>query len=412
MPADVCIPVGYTAIPITYFDDYSWRQFIALIWPAKPGQRGAADQTKAAGDAGARVFETYKSLWEVFHEDGSAPETAWNRYDEAAGNACHVKPQFGDLVLASFSGNVDVAQAGAGELTGPLAAQNGTYLRYLTLYNQVAFDYLVRNKFYLRSALPPTPNPRPPAPVLQFPEGSIAVKAAWIVMKGLPAELRARYFTRMAVVRDPVTGACSREEVGLAGLHIMQKTSTRPQWNWASWEQVDNAPPARAGAPGKFALNDGKGGPMPAENPLSLVPLAPEPVAPFNVMRSAAMPIHADTVAMNRAYQTALKDTPWEHYELVLSQWPRLDGDQSVPVPVSQSGDATKTFPGLEGDSAVANLTMETFIQDKPQLGCMGCHNQARMSADFMWSVLDHAYPATLAPAAAAVRSKGVAERK
>jgi hypothetical protein len=29
----------------------------------------------------------------------------------------------------------------------------------------------------------------------------------------------------------------------------------------------------------------------------------------------------------------------------------------------------------------------------------MSCHNQARMRADFMWSVLDHAYPANLAPA-------------
>jgi hypothetical protein len=34
----------------------------------------------------------------------------------------------------------------------------------------------------------------------------------------------------------------------------------------------------------------------------------------------------------------------------------------------------------------------------------MNCHNQARMTADFMWSVIDHAYPAKLPPAPAAVR--------
>jgi len=28
----------------------------------------------------------------------------------------------------------------------------------------------------------------------------------------------------------------------------------------------------------------------------------------------------------------------------------------------------------------------------------MSCHNQARMGAEFMWSALDHAYPANLAP--------------
>jgi len=407
MPSDVCIPASFTAVPIAYFDDYSWRQFIALVWPAKPGQRGAADAAKSVGDAGARVFETFKSLWEVFHEDGSSPEPGFSKYDGSNANACNVKPQFGDLVLASFSGDVELGQAGTGELTGPLAAQNGTYLRYLTLYNQVAFDYLIRNRFFLRSSLPEIPSPRPPAPVLHFPDGSIALKAAWIMMKGLPEELRQRYYTRMAFVRDPANGQCSRVEVGLAGLHVMQKTPTRPQWNWASWEQVDSVPSARPGSISKFALNDGSGAPMPAENPLALVPLAPEPVRPFNVARLAAAPIHPDTASTNQAYEAALKGTPWEHYELVVSQWPRLDGDQSIPVPVSQSGDAAKTFPGLGATSAIANLTMETFLQQTPQLGCMGCHNQARMSADFMWSVLDHAYPAKLAPAAGAVRDRG-----
>jgi len=64
----------------------------------------------------------------------------------------------------------------------------------------------------------------------------------------------------------------------------------------------------------------------------------------------------------------------------------------------------SNTFPGLGATTAFANLTMETFDQGRPQLGCMSCHNQARMAGDFMWSVLDHAYPAKLAPAASAVR--------
>ena len=42
---------------------------------------------------------------------------------------------------------------------------------------------------------------------------------------------------------------------------------------------------------------------------------------------------------------------------------------------------------------------METFDQKGVQLGCMSCHNRARMTTDFMWSVIDHAYPARLAPA-------------
>jgi hypothetical protein len=63
--------------------------------------------------------------------------------------------------------------------------------------------------------------------------------------------------------------------------------------------------------------------------------------------------------------------------------------------------------PGASATSAYANTTMETFDQVKPELGCMSCHNQARMPADFMWSVLNHAYPPKLAPAPETVRAAG-----
>src|SRR5579872_1435416 len=127
MPVDVCIPDGFTDVPVNYFDDYSWHAFLAMVWPAVPGRRGVADAHKSVSDAGPRVFETLKSLWEVFHEDGSAPASGFQTYDSGAYNACNVTPQFGDLVLASFSGIDDIGQAGKGELTAPLAAQNGRY---------------------------------------------------------------------------------------------------------------------------------------------------------------------------------------------------------------------------------------------------------------------------------------------
>jgi hypothetical protein len=42
----------------------------------------------------------------------------------------------------------------------------------------------------------------------------------------------------------------------------------------------------------------------------------------------------------------------------------------------------------------------------------MNCHTRARMRADFMWSVLDHAYPAVIAPAASAVNKSAETARK
>jgi hypothetical protein len=401
MPSDVCIPDGFTGVPINYFDDYSWKALLAMVWPAAPGRRGVADPRQTAGGPGPRVFETFKSLWEVFHADGSAPARDFQTYDSAAFNACRVQPGFGDVVLASFNGVDDIGQAGAGELAGPLAAQNGRYVRYQTLYNQTAFDFIVKHGYYLRANLPKVPSPRPPAPVLQFPNGSVVVKAAWLDMTGFPADQVKRYYTRSAVVRDAATGACSRTTVGLVGLHVIQKTPSRPQWIWSSYEQIDNVPPARFGERVRFTFHDGGAAKMPAENPLSLTPVAAEPVKPFNVERPFTAPVHPKTELTNYQYQELLKGTVWEYYGIVVTQWPRLDGNQATPVPATQNAEIPNTFPGAGAFSAFANTAMETFDQGRPQLGCMSCHNQARMAADFVWSVLDHAYPAKFSAAAA-----------
>ena len=192
--------------------------------------------------------------------------------------------------------------------------------------------------------------------------------------------------------------------MGLAGLHLVQKTPGRPQWIWSSFEQVDNVPPSRMDAPGKFTFHDSGAAGMPSENPLPPVPLAPQPVQPFNVVRFAEAPIHPKTALTNLLYERKLKGTVWEYYQLVVTQWPRLEGDQSVPVPAAQNGDVSNTFPGIGAVSAFANIAMETFDQGRPQLGCMSCHNRAPMTGDFMRSVLDHAFPANLAPAKGAVR--------
>ena len=300
------------------------------------------------GAAGPRVFETYKSLWEIFHDDGSAPNPDFNSAEAAAHNACRADAGFGGVVLASRNGIDDIGQAGIGELLGPLVAQNGRYVRYQTLYNQVEFDEIVRNKFYLRSNLPVVPSPRPNVPVFQFANGSIAIKAAWLDMAGFSRARRKRFYTRSAMVKDPATGKCSSVTVGLVGLHIVQKTPSRPQWIWSSFEQVDTAPNFQ-GAVGTFTLNDGTPGPMPAENPLALMPLARQPAAPFNVIRSAQAPIHFDTSVTNRGYQELLQ----EHGLAVLQA-----GGDAVAAAAGKSGAAgarhadRRDLPYLSGNGS------------------------------------------------------------
>ena len=386
-PADVCIPRGFTDFTIDFFDDYSWRTFVALIFPASGSSVNAPKSLDAPGP---RNFETWAPLWAIFHEDGSPPGVA------AGYNACSAKTDSGDIVLASFSRFGDIGQQGDGALLAPLAAQNGRYVRYLNAYNRVAYDHIVTNQWYLRSHLPQVPVPRPSVPPVQFPDGSITVKSAWVEMTGFNDAQRARFYTRTAIVLDPGTGKCGKKTVGLVGLHIVQKTASRPQWIWSSFEQIDNVPPALPGSSGKFTFHDGTDDSMPDVNPLALLPLARQPVKPFNVVRSPRLPIHPKTVATNARYRKLLQGTVWRNYQLVVTQWPLSPGDQSVPVPASQEGDIFETFPGDGATSAFANMAMETFNQSRPAQGCMNCHNRARLTADFMWSVFEHAYPARI----------------
>jgi hypothetical protein len=355
------------------------------------------------GDPGPTVFETYKTLAELFHDDGTAP-VAFDRYDTPDKNACKATTGFGDMVLATKSGIDDIGQAGVGELIGPLVAQNGRYVRLQTLYNQIAYDYIVSHRYYLRANLPPVPTPRPDLPVIQFPMGSVVIKAAWLDMTGFTDAQKARFYMREATLKDPNDGTCSKVRVGLVGMHIMVKTPSRPQWIWSSFEQVDATPPKAFGGTGKYTFNDGdKTHAMPTENPLTLVPLAPQPATPYNVTRSIMAPIHPKTELMTLVYQRLLHGTPWEFYQIATTQWPRLEGNQAAPVPATQGGEMTTTFPGAGATSAFANLTMETFDQARPQLGCISCHNQARMTVDFLWSLMDHAYPAKIAVAKSAM---------
>src|SRR5262249_14159193 len=83
MFSDVCFlnpdPFGALPAPI-FFDDFAWRSFLALVWPARQGQRGRPDSSLRL-DAPHRpvVFETLKAEWEVFQKDGWDP-VSWNDY--------------------------------------------------------------------------------------------------------------------------------------------------------------------------------------------------------------------------------------------------------------------------------------------------------------------------------------------
>jgi hypothetical protein len=375
-PEDVCIPDGFGGNPIRYFDDFSWRSFIAMVWPSKSGQRGQPDTNLRPGDpTRPTVFESLKADWEIFQPRGATP-SPWESF--AGTRPCKEgKPD--DLFLASFHEFGNIGQAGKGRFVNPLVAQNQTYVRYLGGFDQIEFQKILDESLYLKSEL------KKRMPIV-FPNGALDVKSAWMDMTGIDAERRKRFYTREAWVQLPGSvGVCEKKTVGLVGLHIVVKTRSRPQWIWVTFEQVDNVPP-KPGDKLKTSFNDGNGQPMPDKSPYGW---PPAPTAPQPVNLDRIKPIHASTQDTNRKYQAAIRaqdpNSVWQFYQLVMIQWPLQVAKPEIP------GTPANTFPGQGSDqTAFANITMETWDQKDIFLGCMNCHNIANSGqsrTDFVWAL-------------------------
>ena len=393
--------------PYPTFDNFAWRAFLALNWPARPGPdgRGEPDRAKTLGDAGPRVWETFKSRYELFQVGPDGRPIAPSAYASFAGrNPCGDGFDNATKTLASFVPYAEFNQPGfaVGEFLNPLVAQNRTYTRYEIRLNRPEYEAIAASGWSEGRNLPDAAHPA------DLPIGSIAVKASWrILTEADTAAVRARYYVvRDAHVVDVAKSlaagkiVCSNSDIALVGMHIMVKTRYRPQWLWSTFEHVDNVPPAGqgvarepdakdAGAPYSYfdeKQPDRRLPPLgtPETEPISIA--NPPKLDPEPMQVTRRHPIHASTMAMNRAYWAlpGVKGTVWEHYMLVASQWPTL------PVPAGPDNDG-QFFPGLavqpdtprenyqSTDEAAAtrenlvNTTMETYLQDAPS-SCMSCH--------------------------------------
>jgi hypothetical protein len=383
--------------------NFAWRAFIALDWPSLPDAsgRGVPDRERSLGDSGKRVWETFKSDYELFEvgEDGRrvAPEP-WASY--AGRNPCGPAVDNRQKTIASFAPFADFNQPSfaVGEPANPLVAQNGAYTRYETHFSETEFLAFAASGWSLGLNLPDESRPA------RFPVGSIAVKAAWRPLTPAdPPSVRARYYVERAEIVDAAKTlaagrvVCSESDVALVGLHIAIKTASRPQWIWSTFEHVDNVPPAPGGearepdardAGVPYAYFDpsrpknlwppfGSAGAMPVD---WTNPPKPDP-APMQVIRRH--PIDPSIMAVNRAYWDLpqLKATVWERYMLVAVQWPTSadpagPGNDGAFFPggAAPSDPADESYKSTaKAEENLINTTMETYLQDRPS-SCMTCH--------------------------------------
>jgi hypothetical protein len=406
IPADA-VPCHTPTPQIDDFANLAWQAFKMIVWPAAQSprgvpRRGEPDPARSLADMrGPRVFETFKADWETFLPS-AAPPSQWSKYSPTA-SPCKNNPPIapGTLVLAALAefGNVQ-EQAGTnpsgGPITNVLVGQNRKLARYLVGFDRNEFELIRTNGLYNAAKLP-LPGGSP-GPTTAAADGAIIVKSAWLELDGLNVD-RTTFYRRQALVQDPETLACREVLVGLVGLHVRYKTPTRPQWIWASFEHVRNAPPTSQGAResnaretgrAPYTFNDGSGTPMPDQPPPDTLvdsnrfSVHPDP---FNVQR--LMPIASEIEKANADWQAALTGTVWANYQLAIVEWPGLgsspaiDALEAKPEPPSFS----------HQHSNLVNTTMETFLQNRAgptpdgiRFTCMGCHNKAR-AVDYVFTI-------------------------
>ncbi|GAA6138300.1 hypothetical protein NBRC116583_20470 [Arenicella sp. 4NH20-0111] len=472
-----------------FFDYFGWQAFIGLIWPADENYRGkhdvrvktpeefvAASQQDEQGVNPPIVLETMHTFDAAFPGvNGSmAPPTqpkAWNAEPYA-------RPFNLDLVSKGK------APKGLNEaFSSPLIDQNRQYVRYNLQLNEVMYEFVRQNKWYLKENLPkaPTQATLPPLPVpigtnvRTVPEpytqvsqpqtnttviqpvngNSIELKAAWRVMI-TEADLDpkkpwrqvddlSRYFVSKANIYNPITEKVEQGRlVGLVGLHIVAKTPQFTQGLWSSFEHVDNLT-APTGGRASFKKNDKfwpqgysyvpksimkptDAVPEKKRKPVEVSRVYKIPQTP--VAKPDNFPMGISTVGMNKQYQSLLKGTVWENYQLVITQWPtdptsfyaspfyyprgfgpfsKIDPEQPQSIKDAYNRanvNAKAAYPRWSGlpipQVGALNSVMETYFQNPLDNGpqpmentsCMGCHYGAS-DLDYSWAFKLRTWPSS-----------------
>jgi hypothetical protein len=212
-------------------DKFAWDHFIEINRPALEGRRGEADPTKTVGDAGLRVWQTWKisseNGSEVFLPKGQRPKP----WDEPQAKSFDGKPRMFLSLPKMLTITSDVtggeASVAAALLKAAPTLSNGNQEARI---NQAGFEVIVREGLY---SLDGQEKFRASGRTIDFPKETINVKATW--REFTPEEIRNRAPSRYYTAED------GGRVWGLTGFHITTKDLIN--WFWATFEHVDNPTP-------------------------------------------------------------------------------------------------------------------------------------------------------------------------
>jgi hypothetical protein len=390
----------------TPFDNMAWQMFVALNWQA--GQ-GGGDPKRGLAGSGPALWQTWSRPEDVF---GGPPPGCPNPDD---------LPRFNLIAKSDAQGGDEEFLQATGQ---PLIDVAGNWTLFERRLNDVEKNYLVGNgldslagqqAFVLSGQQVALPIGEMPGPA--GAPGAIEVKAAWRIIDAADS---ADYFSQRALLdvegKYVADGAplCQEVTLGLVGLHLIQNNGAqgnlRPQFIWASFEHVDNAPFAQAAcdptdpncyktiANNACPVADEVSGTFSYWNAacraagVNVPPALKSGQQDFVWQRtppyaggytttqggvqcgtqvSHCWQVYYLTQQLNTAWraQLAVLGSPFRHYYLIGTNW----GGNVEPDGTQLDNGSVPAF--------LANGTMETYIQADPQFGnCVGCHQGATLA--------------------------------
>jgi hypothetical protein len=403
---------------------FAWQQFIALNWLADAATCAADPNAGPSAfgtpnDTSPVVWESFKEASEVFQKNARKP-TGWCMQQQFPARLRAVlgphKPEptsaRGYKSLSSISkagANPTLSAFGeAGTNNAWLTAQNGNIALYEVRINQDEFNFINHNGLYdatRQAALVQNPGFNLPDGTANFSQygsiGSIELKASWIELPD--ASLWPKFKTSKAWVVYPWAPNAPRlVTVGLTGLHIIHKTKNSPQFIWATFEHVNNAPSTTDISANKllkwytfynancnpgldhYHCNQNAQPPgTPATSPYFPNTTNDPYQAPIQVVRENPISNNAtDNVAGLNAWvwtnliAPANPDSVFMNYQLVDVLWSnnpaQIGAGAQAPLPAGTPQPSAQT-------RIVANTTMETYFQSTKN--CLSCHQNAPIAS-------------------------------
>jgi len=412
----LAIPAHDTSLSPTnsrpFFDLFSWESFIAMNWPANPARHGQPlnpsnpQQFTGAKNGTPVVWTSYKSAEDLYAIPSPPP---WNG-NGVTPSVCASGGTSNAHVLVRVSKTDSLVHEVNQAFSYPLIDQNRNFAWYDERFNQTQYEYIRKNQYYLLQKLTAaeqqTGGFQLPASKSPSTYGSIMIKAAWREMVA-GRDDPTRYYVIAATIYDPTRSpSCYGAQVGLVGLHIVQKLSTFPEWIWSTFEQVDNVqrgPGSKPTTP--ISFNNGTQNPPTGAQGYAYQPppetqLSPKPQrVPVQVARLNPIPTTPatnSTVDLNARYRQKLAGTVWANYQLVATQWPSNPSQFKV---IKNNGIYPQDSGGAFPQAAITNTAIETYFQSAKNAAavgnggnsCMGCHFVAA-EADYSWSLRNRAH--------------------